>query len=181
VDKEKTVKEVESASFEHEVLSPIVIRAIGFLKNDLGIAVKSEDVSIVSSLKLELKKNTAMIGTGGSIQVLITMGYDDVLLDKIVEAFLEGEEVEEEELEEIRESVSCEMINTIVGNALQNPLDGTTLGITPPILIYEAKSLFRQKKSQIATAIIETAFGEMLLTVVGPKESFTQRLNFKEL
>ena len=122
-----------------------------------------------------------MIGTGGSIQVLITMGYDDNLLDKLVEAFLEGEEVDEEELDEIKESVSCEIINTVVGNALKNPLDGTTLGITPPILIYEAKSLFRQKSSQIATSVLKTEFGEMLLTAVGPKETFSKILNFKEL
>ena len=129
----------------------------------------------------QLRKNTAMIGTGGSVQVLITMGYDDVLLEKLMKAFLEGEEVDEEEIDEVRESVSSEVINTIVGNALVNPIDGTALSITPPILIYEAKSLFKNKSSRIAAATISTEFGDMLLTVVGPKESFVNALNFKEL
>jgi CheY-specific phosphatase CheX len=167
--------------FEHEILLPLVKRSVSFLRDDLGINVSSDTINIQSPKKIQLKKNTAMIGTGGSIQVLITMGYDDKLLDKVVEAFLEGEEAEADELDEIKESVSCEVVNTIVGNALKNPLDGTTLGITPPILIYEAKSLFKQKSSQIATAIIKTEFGEMLLTAVGPKESFSKTLNFKEL
>ena len=172
----------EEKSFEHEILLPLVERSIGFLKDDLGISVSSESIEILAPKKVELKKNTAMIGTGGSVQVLITMGYDDDLLDKLVEAFLEGEEIEDEdELEEIKESVSCEIINTVVGNALQNPLDGTTLGITPPILIYEAKSLFKQRSSQIATSVLKTEFGEMLLTAVGPKETFSKTLNFKEL
>lgn len=170
-----------SKSFEHEILQPLVKRSMSFLKDDLGIAIDSQEINIMFPKKIELKKNTAMIGTGGSIQVLITMGYDDTLLDKLVEAFLEGEEVEEEELDEIRESVSCEIVNTIVGNALKNPLDGTTLGISPPILIYEAKSLFKQKSSQVAIAKIKTEFGEMLLSAVGPKESFSKVLNFKEL
>jgi chemotaxis protein CheX len=167
--------------FEHEILLPLVERSISFLRDDLGIDVSADPIDIRSPKKVELKKNTAMIGTGGSLQVLITMGYDDELLDKVVEAFLEGEEIDDEEMEEIKESVSCEVVNTVVGNALKNPLDGTTLGITPPILIYEAKSLFRQKRSQIATAIIKTEFGEMLLTAVGPKETFSKTLNFKEL
>lgn len=122
-----------------------------------------------------------MIGTGGTVQVLITIGYDDTLLDKLVEAFLEGEEVEEDEREEIYESVSSEFINTVVGNALQNPVDGSTLSITPPVLIYEAKSLFKQKGSQISIATIKTQYGDMLLTIIGPKESFSKKLNFKEL
>lgn len=167
--------------FEHEILSPLVERAMSFLQEDLEIQVLSEKVDIISPKKVNLKKNTAMIGTGGSVQVLVTMGYDDELLSKVVEAFLEGEEVDEDELEEIQESVSCEVVNTIVGNALKNPLDGTTLGITPPILISEAKSLYKQKSSQIATAIIITEFGEMLLSAVGPKEQFSETLNFKEL
>jgi len=171
----------EVALLEHEVLSPLIQRSISFLKDDLEIDVIVEHIDIMSPKKVKLKKNTAMLGTGGSVQVLITIGYDDKLLEKVVEAFLEGEEVEEDELEEIQESVSCEVVNIIVGNALKNPLDGTTLGITPPILISEAKSLFKQKSAQIAAATIKTEFGEMLLTVVGPKELFSKALNFKDL
>lgn len=166
---------------ENRILLPLVDRAVGFLKEDMGIDVSSEKVEIMSPKKVELKKNTAMIGTGGSIQVLITIGYDDELLSKITDAFLDGEEVDDEEMEEVQESVSCEFVNTIVGNALKNPVDGTTLSITPPILISEAKSLFKQKDSKIAVVTLNTEFGEMLLTTIGPKDSFSQELNFKEL
>ncbi len=175
------MQEKNGMQLENEILLPLVQRAINFLQDDLGISVSSDDVKLLSPQKVDLKKNTAMIGTGGSVQVLITIGYDDALLGKIVEAFLEGEEVDDDEKDEIQESVSCEFVNTIVGNALKNPLDGTTLSITPPILICEAKSLFKQKSSIIAVANIQTEFGEMLLTTIGPKETFAQELNFKEL
>lgn len=168
-------------SVENKILQPMMDRTVSFLNEEMGIEVISNSSEITSPKKVELKKNTAMIGTGGSIQVIITMGYEDELLEKLMEAFLEGEEVDEEEVDEVRESVSSEVINTIVGNALVNPVDGTTLSITPPILIYEAKSLFKHKSSKIATAKIQTVFGDMLLTVVGPKESFVKELNFKEL
>lgn len=168
-------------NYENEILVAILSRTISFLNDEMGITVISKNPEISSPKKVELKKNTAMIATGGSVQVLITMGYDDVLLEKLMEAFLEGEEIDEEEIDEIRESVSSEVINIIVGNALTNPIDDTVLNITPPILIYEAKSLFKHKSSKIAAATIKTNFGDMLLSIIGPKESFVNELNFKEL
>jgi len=172
----------KKAKFEHSILLPLVERSITYLRDDLEIGIESDKIELISPKKIDLKKNTSMIGIGGSVQLLMTIGYDDELLDKLVEVFLEGEEIEDEdELQEIKDSVSCEILNTIVGNALKNPVDNTTLSITPPILISEAKSLSKQKDSQIAIAIIKTEFGELLLTVVGPKELFTDTLNFKEL
>lgn len=175
------MQENDNKIYENEIIMPVMKRAVSFLDDEMGIKVVSKNLEVVSPKKIELKKNTAMIGTGGSIQVLATMGYDDSLLDELVSVFLEGEEPDEDELDEIRESVSCEVINTIVGNALVNPVDDTALSITPPILIYEAKSLFKHKNSRISTVTIKTEFGDMLLTIVGPKQLFANELNFKEL
>ena len=169
------------AKIEKDILMPIVNRTVSFLNDDMGITVISHDLEIICPNKVELKKNTSMIGTGGTIQVIITMSYDDDVLEELVKAFLEGEEADEGEMDEIRESVSSEIANTVVGNALTNPVDGTILTITPPVLIYEAKSLFRHKSSAIAMARVKTNFGEILLTAIGPKESFANELNFKEL
>ena len=171
----------ENSMLVEEVLHPLLARAISFISGDLGIDVLADTTEILSPTSVNLKTNTAMIGTGGAIQVMITMGYDDKLLEKIVEAFLEGEEADEDEMDEIRESVSCEVINTIVGNALRNPVDDTTLSITPPIAIYEAKSLFKHKSSKIATATLKTEYGDMLLTAIGPRANYEKELNFKEL
>lgn len=169
--------QIQDSSSEHKIVSQLLERSISFLQDDFDINVSSDIINGISDKKINLKKSTAMIGTGGTVQVIITMGYDEKLLDKMVEVFLEGEEVDEEEAEEIRESVSCEVLNTIVGNALKNPVDNTTLSITPPILIYEAKSLFKQKSSQVVSATLTTEFGEMLLTVIGSKESLSNRSN----
>ncbi|MBU1990102.1 chemotaxis protein CheX [bacterium] len=173
--------ECHGAEIEKDVLTPILQRAVSFLNDDMKIRVVSQSLQVICPKKVELKKNTSMIGTGGSIQVIITMSYEDALLEELVKAFLEGEEAAEDEMDEIRESVSSEFVNTVVGNALSNPFDGTTLTITPPVLIYEAKSLFRHKSSAIAAASITTSFGDILLTVIGPKESFADTLQFKEL
>jgi len=114
----------------NDILTPLIERSISFLQDDLNINVITDKIEVIHTAKIDLKKNTAMIGTGGSIQVLITIGYDDNLLEKIVLAFLEGEEPVEAEKEELYESVSCEFVNIIVGNALHNPVDETTLSMS---------------------------------------------------
>lgn len=164
-----------------DTLEPIMNRTMSFLEEDMGIAVISKAIEILSPKKVELKKNTVMIGTGGSIQVILTIGYDDLLLDKLVEAFLEGEKIDDDEKDEIRESVSCEFLNTVVGNAMTNFAGDGVISITPPVLIYEAKSLFKYKDSKIVTATIKTDFGDMTLAAVGPRELFEKELEFKEL
>lgn len=171
----------ESSHFERDILVQMAHRSKEILEQEIGVSVSNDNIEVEAPKRVELKKNTAMIGTGGSIQVIITMGYDDSLLDKIVEGFLEGEEVGEDELEEVRESVSCEMINIIVGNALKNPVDSSTLSITPPIVIYEAKSFSKHKSSNVATSTIQTEFGDMLVTVVGPRKTIVKELKLKGL
>lgn len=175
------MSEQENKHYENDILKPLAQRSISFFSDDLGIGVESSDFEILNPKSVEMKKNTAMIGTGGSVQVLITMGYDDMLLNKMLEVFMEGEEVDADEIEEIRESVSCEVINIVVGNALVNPVDETTLSITPPLLINEAKSLSKHRSSEIAVTTITTEFGDMILTVIGPKKLFTKELKFKEI
>ena len=122
-----------------------------------------------------------MIGTGGDIQIIITFGYDDTLLDVLTDAFLYGEKVDESELQEVQDSVCCEIANTIIGNVIKNPMSDSLISITPPILIHEAKSFAKHKNSTIMVAIIKTEFGDIQLTAVGPKESFAKKLDFKEL
>ena len=166
---------------KEEILRVLVDRAISFLSSDMQIEVIDDDIKIESPREVKLKKNTSVIGTSGDTSVLIAMGYDDKLLDNMLEQFLEGESVDDEEYEEMRNSTSCEVANIIVGNALANLKNQENIGITPPILIYEGKSLYRYKNSQILNAEIKTNFDNMLITVVGPRESFVKELNIKEL
>ena len=164
-----------------DVIKPIIKRAKSFLEEDMKIPILEHKVEIINSEHLLLKKNTAMIGTGGNIKIIITIGYDDEVLEKLVEAFSYGEVFKDEELEAIRESVSCEVANIVVGNAITNPLNESILSITPPVLIYEAKSLAKYKNSIIVTATIKTEFGEVQVSAIGPKELFVNILEFKEL
>ena len=151
------------------ILDSLVIRSKSFLTQEMGLEILLIKEESTSPPKVHLQTSTSMISVSGSLEMLITMGYSDELLQKLMEVFLEGEEIEEDEIEEIRQSVSSEIVNIIVGNALFNPIDDTILHISPPILIYEGKFLFKHKDSKIAITRIQTNFGEMLLTTIMPE------------
>ena len=160
---------MQSNDYTRAILDSLVERSESFLKEEMDIQILSVTQESSSPPKVKLQTSTTMISVSGSLEMLITMGYDNNLLEKLIEVFLEGEEIEEDEIDEIKESVSSEIVNIIVGNALFNPIDKSALHISPPILIYEAKFLFKHKDSKIAITKITTNFGEMLLTTIMPE------------
>lgn len=162
-----------------QLLIPILDRLKSFLEDDMNIAVVENNSEIIDSEHLTLKENTVLIGTGGSVQLFVAMGFDKNVLNKLVEEFCYGEVYEGSELIEIQESVACEVCNTIVGNAISNPVDDSIINITPPILIHEAKSLAKYKDSIILETKINTVMGEIQLTAIGPKDIFSEKLNLK--
>mgnify|MGYP003571711302 CR=1 FL=1 len=171
---------MEKSYYEESVLLPIIRRLINYLEVDMGIKVNTQN-EIVYKDHVSLKSNTAMIGTGGDIRIILTLGYDEGLLEELVDRFLYGEKVEDDELIEVQESVCCEIANIVIGNAIKNPYNDSLISITPPILIHEAKSFAKYKNSTIVEVVIATQFGEIQLSAVGPKELFSDKLNFKEL
>jgi len=164
-----------------QLLVPIIDRLESFLEDDMNIDVVNDESKIINSEHITLKENTVLIGTGGSVQLIIAMGFDDTVLEKLVDEFCYGEIYEGEELIEIQESVACEVSNTVIGNAIKNPIDDSVINITPPILIHEAKSLAKYKNSMILETEIKTVDGDIQLTVIGPKDVFSNKLNLKEL
>lgn len=163
-----------------DVLVPIIKRVKTYLEDELGIDVfNTSDITCPDNI--HIKKNTVMIGTTGSIKLIITLGFDDVLLNKLFEIFIGDDDIEDSDLEEVRNSVACEVTNTIIGNAIDNPIDNSDIYITPPVLIYEAKTLKKSKDSKFVFVTFITKYGEIELTAVGPKEQFENELDFKEI
>lgn len=152
-------------------------RTISFLKEDMGIEVIDEKLEVTCPQKIKLKKNTAMIGLGGDVNSLVSIGTDDELLKKITNNFIDDEEFDIDEIQGINESMCCEIANIIIGNVLKST-DDTTINITPPILVYEAKSLFKYKNAAITTATIKTNYGEALVSIVMSSELFENELKF---
>jgi len=164
-----------------DILAPLLKRTQTLLKEDLGINIKEKEIDIYCPDKLDLKDYTAMVGTGGTLSIIFSLSYENSVLDKLVEVFMDGEEVAEEEADEIKDSVASEVANTIIGNALPFfPNSGKGVTITPPITVIGAKAVSKYGDSKIATSIIETDFGEISVNAIGPRLLFIDKFNFKE-
>ena len=154
------------------ILDALVLQSKLFLSEDMGIDIEKVDVVDDSPNKLFLKDFTSMIGTGGNLNMMVVISFEEQLLDSLVELFMDGEEVEEEEKEEVYDSVTGETINTIIGLALPTfPNRGKGVTITPPITISDASNIKKYKNSKIVTANIKTQFGSLSISAMGSDDS----------
>jgi len=153
------------------ILESLILQTKLFLSDDMDIEIVKVEIDEDNPAKLLLKDYTSMIGTGGTFNTMIVISYDNEMLDYLVDLFMEGEEVEEEEKEEIYDSVSGETINTIIGLALPTfPNRGKGVTITPPITINDASNIKKYKDSNIVSAIITTEVGKLSISALGQDE-----------
>ncbi len=154
------------------ILDALVLQAKLFLQEDMEINIVGTKIMDNSPDKLILKDYTSMIGTGGKLNMMVIISFEAKLLNNLVELFMEGEEVEEDEKEEIFDSVSGETINTIIGLALPTfPNRGKGVTITPPITISDASNIKKYKNSKIISAEIMTKFGCLSVSAMGSEDS----------
>ncbi len=154
------------------ILDALILQSKLFLSEDMGIDINNITIDELNPDKLILKDYTSMIGTGGTLNLMIIISYDSNLLNHLVTLFMDGEEVAQDEMVEVIDSVSGETINTIIGLALPTfPNRGKGVTITPPITINDASNIKKYKNSKIVSANIVTQYGELSISAVGTEES----------
>ena len=154
------------------ILDALILQSKLFLSEDMGIDINNITIDELNPDKLIPKDYTSMIGTGGTLNLMIIISYDSNLLNHLVTLFMDGEEVAQDEMVEVIDSVSGETINTIIGLALPTfPNRGKGVTITPPITINDASNIKKYKNSKIVSANIVTQYGELSISAVGTEES----------
>ena len=154
------------------ILDALVLQSKLFLQEDTDIKIESVEVIDNSPDKLILKDYTSMIGTGGKLNMMVIISFDSKLLDYLVELFMEGEVVEDDEKDDIYDSVTGETINTIIGLALPTfPNRGKGVTITPPITISDASNVKKYKDSKIISAELKTQYGLLNISAMGSAQS----------
>ncbi len=152
------------------VLDSLILQSKLFFTEDMGIEIE-DIVRKEKSAELNLKSHTAMIGVGGELNMMVVISFDTPMLNKLVEVFMEGEDVAPEEEEEIKESVTGEVINTIIGLSIPTfPKRGKGVTITPPISINDASNIKKHKDSKIVSANIKTHYGELSISAIIAKD-----------
>jgi len=153
------------------ILDSLILQTKLFISEDMDIQIQNIEVLDNSPDKLVLKTNTSMIGTGGKLNLMLIISFDESLMNYLVDLFMEGEAVEEDEKEEIYDSVSGETINTIIGLALPTfPNRGKGVSITPPIAIHDVTTMKKHKNAKILSANVETEFGSLSVSVIGSED-----------
>jgi CheY-specific phosphatase CheX len=153
------------------ILDSLILQTKLLLQEDMKLEILDVETTKSDYEVLTLKEFTSMIGVGGKISLMTVISFDGELLNKLVSIFMDGEEVSEDEIDEIRESVTGEVINTIIGLALPTfPNRGKGVTITPPITINEASVLKKHKNSRIVSANVTTNFGTVSISAIGEAE-----------
>jgi len=153
------------------IIESLLLQTKLFLQDDMGIEIVETKVADDGTDRVSLGDYTSMIGVGGKINLMVVISYQNELLNVLVESFMDGEEVDPEEEQEIKDSVAGEVVNTIMGLALPTfPNRGKGVTITPPITINDASNIAKHKSSKIITATITTEHGAMSVSVIGPED-----------
>jgi len=153
------------------ILDSLILQTKLFLSGDMDIKITNIKIDDENPVKLLLKDYTSMIGTGGTFNSMIVVSFDNDILEHLVNLFMEGEEVEDDEKEEVYDSVSGEALNTIIGLALPTfPNRGKGVTITPPITINDASNIKKYKDSNIISALITTEVGTLSISALGQDE-----------
>lgn len=164
-----------------QLIEAISTRTIEYLNDELGIVVTPIAPSTEQKIRMELRNLTAIVGVEAEIRLLIAFSFDKTLAQEVFNVSTEGMDIAAEEREMMCEESIAEMINVVVGNAtgcLTNL--GTSIPITPPIVISEAKSITRQRGASFHSLELDSTHGMMSIHFVGPKDLFDLSLDYME-
>lgn len=166
--------------FLNKILASTVDKSVEYLTQDMKISAKKGDEKL-SETTLKTIKHSSLISTLGSMEVDIVIGFDDLLFETLVKHFLHDEEVEDDKIVELQKSISCEIINIIVGKATVNYVDNATLNITPSLYIDQMPSLLHDTDTNYDTAIIHTECGKMAIHISHKYQEAPCAINYKSL
>jgi CheY-specific phosphatase CheX len=163
-----------------QVMQSAITRTCNYFESEYRIAVTEVNNGAGDLESLTLLDMTAIVGMGGRINLLITFSFEDGLINILYQRMTEDIGVQPDEVEMYREAAAGELVNTIVGHSTMDlqHLDHQGISMTPPIILDRAKTIRRMKNSMFYTQGLNTIFGRMNISLVGPRELFDTNLDY---
>jgi len=147
---------------EDTLLSPLIERAKSFFIEDIGIDVVEEKNEKCQN-EILFFYHTSIIALSGGIVGYFLMSYEKLILEKTADSFVYGG-VDEDEKEEIIESLADEVTNIILGNVLGSfTINGVDTNTTPPIQVAGISEILIFSKKETISLNINTSYGKVLL------------------
>jgi len=132
-----------------------------FLQKDLNI----ETANIFSMDKFNTKNCYSTIQLTGFSNVVFSIFMDDKLVDKTLEFFFQGEEIQNED--KLKKSLSAEVLNILVGLSVPKfPSDYTqlTLGVPTVLDNFILETFIENNESKLIR--VETEYGNLELSII---------------
>ena len=155
----------------HELIEIISTRAVSFLRDEMALDIEVDKSNRVPNQRLTLRYLTTVITIGGEINMNVIFSFDKTLIEKMFEIYTDELDVEPEERQEYIEETAGDMINIVVGNATADFRELSTVTLTPPIMISEAKSIAKSKSAEFFVNQLHGIYGSMSIFCIGPKTS----------
>lgn len=162
-----------------KVMTIITRYAKAFLEEEIGLRVINRAYHCDDIQKIELKSMTSLVAVGGDINMFIAFSFETPLITAIARRFTEGLEISEHENDLYIRETASEVINTIIGNSTADLTVGNNrIGLSPPVVVSGARSVFRAKNAKFSSVSISSKYGDLDINFVGPKELFDESLNY---
>ncbi|QFY88252.1 chemotaxis protein CheX [Magnetovirga frankeli] len=152
----------------------------GFLSGEIGLEVRPPEPQQEDMQRLRLGYLTSIVSVEEDVSTLIACSFERGLIEQIFRIYAEGVEVADDEQEAMIEETAAEVINVVVGNAMadiQTP--GKAIGLSPPVVLSEAKSLTRHRDAQFSSFRLHTSAGLMSVHFLCPREAVAADLTLE--
>jgi chemotaxis protein CheX len=146
------------------------------------VKVKDIVVKNINSEHFQLKNYTSVIYMNGNINIIVIISFEEGILLKIVDAFMDKEKVKEDEKEIIYSSVTSETINTIAGLSIPHfPNKGKGITMSTPITVDCILNIKGFEKENIFSTEIITEFGTLEVGIIGDNIINNEIINKKDI
>lgn len=163
-----------------EIMSSIALRTKAYLDGEFGVSTTLETPLYSESDQLTLPRMTTIIALGGNINMLVAFGFDERLIDLIYQKMTRDFKVGEDEVQMYREAATGEAVNTILGHCTGDLADEAAgaITMTPPVVLEGGKTIRRTKDASFYSQTLNSAYGQMTVSLVGPKVFFDNHLDY---
>ncbi len=155
-------------------------QASSYLKAEFDLAAASMPSTGGDTEELVLRDMTAIIGIGGNIDLYVAFSFEDSLIQKLFEQMADGLEIAPEEEHEMKQATVGEIVNIIMGHCTTDlqQMDPKVISITPPTVINLVKKVPKLQNAVFHIRSLATEHGAMDVYLIGPKELFSNSLDY---
>jgi two-component system chemotaxis sensor kinase CheA len=145
-----------------DIIKPVLNRCMSFLHDDMEVKLNPEVIP-QNTRKLDLKDISAMMKLNGDMDGVFLMSFSMTLANYLVEKVAYGEITEDENKEELLLDAMSEILNTVLGNALEQFPEDKHITLEAPVILKDKKTITRKNGDGIWYGHIETSLGNLTI------------------